>query len=238
MEISDMVVKILSAAAIAAAATSAQGAFSIGSVDFGGGFVGTNGSPLVTDGAMFAAPFGVTTDPGTHAGLYGAFGGAQGHGVGIGAIEDNAPAGLIPFGGAPGAFPVTSLDAFVGGAIGANSFGGFYARGPITTTDDDAFVARIGVTAGSSLSTSGQVFVAVQGLGDASETVVGIDESGVISVAGADNRTDGANYALEIRSLGNFGAHDVYDVYVVVPTPGTAALFGVAGLATIRRRRA
>lgn len=233
-----MVVKLLSAAAIAAAATTAQGAFSIGSTDFGGGFGGTNGNPLVPVGGAIVNQ--ANTDAANHSllvsfGLYG----VQGYGSTFGAIEDNAPAEGPPYAGL--ALTVNALAAIVpaggAGAATAGSFGGFYARGPVLTTDDDAFVARIRVTGNGTLTTSGPVFVAVQGTGDATESILGIDESGVVSIT-SDNRTDGANYALDIRFLTTDSGDSFYDVFVVVPTPGTAALFGVAGLATIRRRRA
>ncbi len=239
MEISDMVVKLLSAAAIAAAATTAQGAFSIGTVDFGG-FPSTSGNPLNVAGGTFAIQ--TTTDPGTHGLFVGAGLGVVGWGTTVHAIEDdgsflNTPFTNVGWNAAGG----TIVPAAPTNAATTTSFGGFFARSSVLlTSDDDALVARVRVSSGAAISLSGGVVVAVQGLGDATESNLVLDESGVIgSVAIGDNRTDGANYQIDIRFLGNFGTNgDVYDIYVQVPTPGTAALFGVAGLATIRRRRA
>ncbi len=196
---------VLGAVVIATSSGAADAAFSIGSVDMGG----TLGAPLVPiGGTIDVHPAG--TDPIDQ----------QNSGLGMysfGALEDNAPGTVNP------------LDVSSGFATGL-TFGGFWSRGPITTTDDDAFIARLRLSPGASIASSGAVFVEVQGAGDALPSLLGINESGVVDTSQGDNRTDGANYMLDIRLLGSLPLGDVYDVFVVVPTPSTVGVFGIAGL--------
>ena len=75
---------------------------------------------------------------------------------------------------------------------------------------------------------------------------VQIDQGGeaVLTFDGASFSINGSPYALRFERSGNLpdplarGGAEALDMYVVlVPTPGSAALLGLAGLATLRRRR-
>lgn len=151
------------------------------------------------------------------------------------ALEKNAGAGI-------GFSPVGSVSSQASG-FAPNKIGGGRSQ------DDGIFIARLTTNAGAILSGGANVrfnvggnlvavdvsigsFATVQGLPDSftiNAVKVGTVDIQVGSLAGGNG--DAENFI--------FGSADVYDLWLVnkVPTPGALALFGLGGIAALRRRR-
>jgi hypothetical protein len=216
---------LLSGFAVLVVSCAAQGEFDLCCVDFGGPWAGVNGSPLVPVGGSILSQD--NTSPSLHVELNAQFGGADGWGTTVGGIDDEAPAG-IPGDPRLGTFVADPLLGMVppNGIGGADSdfFGGYYGGNEVDAAyaavihaaDNDVWVARIRLTQGATLATSGPVYIVIRGIDDQEESVLGIDETGVVSIT-TDHREENFGFKLEYRKVANLFADGsvVYDVFVV-----------------------
>ncbi len=111
-----------------------------------------------------------------------------------------------------------------GGMYGGNELRAAFA-GVILIEDGDVWVARIRLSPGATLTTSGPVYIGVMGIHDRLHSDLLVDETGVVGNSGGigDNRTDPMNFWIRYREIPNLFTDGsvVYDVFVVSNMTGT-----------------
>lgn len=99
------------------------------------------------------------------------------------------------------------------------------------SNDDGVFLGRFTVSGGGSVA--GGAEVSLKDVGDPATY------QGNVAVGGPAVQIGAAQYILKAFVVGDVAQGRVHDLWLVqIPTPGALALFGLGGVAAIRRRRA
>ena len=214
--------KLTTAAAVLAAAAAANAGvgFSLNSVDLGGDSA-SFGDPITTSTSFYQDGFGNNFPPSAmFIGL-------------VPTLQDDSYVAMDAIGGSTG---TRTASAPGGGTPGNDATGGFFTAANSLT---GGYFTAGGVASGTSPGGNAGVMIAqltTDGSLSGPNIRVNTSETGTVSLAldgMGDAGLEANSYA--VRS-GQFGT--VYEVWVeVIPTPGTAAIFGAAGLAAVRRRR-
>ena len=236
-------IKVLSAAAVLGLAGSAFGAFTVNGLAYDNVSVSVTGGNFVNAGGYLGFEYanGWVAQNTTRPAFPGTYAAGTWHAIHTG--EAPAAGAPVTADSASGLIIGNVVGAAIGNTLGPGGTGplGFNLEGvpavPSAPTNfpelggagEAVFLGRYTVDGGT---IAGTISVAVPQPGDDFATF-GFD---VDSTAGAPVfNGNGSGLGLYLRDIGQ-GSFDIY--LTDIPTPGAAALLGVAGLAGIRRRRA